>query len=134
MLSDGDVSGVFQLANQRDKVMQQKPKNFSDLIAINALIRPGVADFNEYVARREGKEYDLHKLREPYLKETEGLLVYQEQFLLDAQTFAGWDIAFADANIRKNKNILEDYELRDKFYIDSLNNGYEKTRNSRYME
>lgn len=40
MLCSGDVSGVFQLANQRDKVMQQQPRSFTDLIAINALIRP----------------------------------------------------------------------------------------------
>ena len=126
MLSNGDVSGVFQLSNQKDKVLQQKPENFKDLIAINALIRPGVADFNEYIARRRGKKWNIHKDRESYMNETQGLIAYQEQYLLDANTFAGWDFAFADKRIRKNKNILEDVELKDKFISDSVNNGYDK--------
>lgn len=126
MLCKGDVSGVFQISNQQEKVVRQQPRNFKDLIAINALIRPGVGDFEEYVARRGGKEYELHTLRENYMKETEGTIVYQEQFLLDCQVFAGWDIAFADANVRKNKKILEDYELRDKFYKDCLDRRHSK--------
>lgn len=126
MLSKGDVSGVFQLANQAQKVMEQKPKNFKDLIAINAIIRPGTCDFDEYLARRNGKEWSVHPDRLYYMEETSGLMVYQEQFLLDAKVFAGWDIAYADKHIRKNKNIMEDYELRDKFYKDSLNRGYKK--------
>lgn len=40
MLCQGDVSGVFQLSNQAQKVIEQQPRNFKDLIAINALIRP----------------------------------------------------------------------------------------------
>lgn len=128
MLCKGDVSGLFQISNQQEKVIKQQPRNFKDLIAINSLIRPGVGDFNEYTARREGKEYELYEERESYLKETEGLITYQEQFLLDAQVYAGWDIAFADKNIRKNKDILNDYELRDKFYLDSLSRGWEKEK------
>ena len=101
MISSGDVSGIFQLANQGAMIMEQKPKKFEDLIAINALIRPGVGDFNEYVARRNGKKFEIHKDREWYMKDTVGLMTYQEQFLLDCKTFAGWDIAFADNNIKK---------------------------------
>ena len=126
MLCTGDVSGVFQLNNQRQKIIEQQPRNFVDLIAINALIRPGTGDFDEYIARRGGKEYFLHPDREYYMRETEGTIVYQEQFLLDAQTFAGWDIAYADNHIRKNRNILEDYDLRDKFYKDSKERGYDE--------
>ena len=126
MLSQGDLSGVFQLSNQVDKVTEQKPKNFNDLIAINALIRPGTADFNEYIARRRGKEWNIHTDRMPYMEETEGLMVYQEQFLLDAKTFAGWGIAFSDKHIRKNRDILNDKELKENFIIDSLSNGYKK--------
>lgn len=126
MLSSGDVSGVFQLNNQAQKVMEQKPENFKDLIAINSLIRPGVADWNEYMARRNGKEWSVHPDRLPYMKETMGLITYQEQYLLDAKTFAGWDIAFADKNIRKNKDIIDDVELRRKFISDSTNRGYDE--------
>ena len=124
MLCKGDVSGIFQLANQASMIMEQKPYKFDDLIAINALIRPGVGDFREYVARRNGKKYEIHPDRAWYMKDTEGLMTYQEQFLLDCKTFAGWDIAFADNNIRKNKRIKEDVDIRDKFINDTTNNGY----------
>ena len=124
MLCEGDVSGVFQLANQGAMIMEQKPSTFADLIAINALIRPGVGDFNEYIARRNGKKFEIHPDREWYMKDTVGLMTYQEQFLLDCKTFAGWDIAFADNNVRKNKRIKEDVDLRNKFITDCCNNGY----------
>lgn len=120
-LCKGNVSGIFQLSNQAQKVIEQQPRNFKDLIAINALIRPGTGDWNEYIARRKGKEWTVHEARLPYLQETEGLITYQEQFLLDAKILAGWDIAFADKKIRKNKDIRNDSELRDKFYKDCFN-------------
>lgn len=124
MLCAGNVSGVFQLNNQAQKVMEQQPRDFKDLIAINALIRPGTGDWVEYIARRKGKQWNVHQDRLPYLRETEGLITYQEQFLLDCKYFAGWDIAFADKKIRKNKHIREDAELHEKFINDSLNRGY----------
>ena len=124
MLCEGDVSGVFQLANQGAMIIEQRPRKFDDLIAINALIRPGVGDFNEYVARRKGKKFDIHPDREWYMKDTMGLMTYQEQFLLDCKTYAGWDVAFADNNIRKNKNIKNDEAIRTKFMNDVLSNGY----------
>lgn len=126
MLCEGDVSGIFQLANQGAMIMEQKPRKFADLIAINALIRPGVGDFNEYIARRKGKKYEIHEDRKWYMSDTMGLMTYQEQFLLDCKTYAGWDIAFADNNIRKNKNIKNDVEIRNKFINDSVVNGYDR--------
>ena len=127
MLSEGDVSGVFQIANQSGKVMEQKPNSFNDLIAVNALIRPGV-DYNwgEYIERRNGKKWSVHKDREHYMNDTSGLMVYQEQFLLDCQTYAGWGIAFADNNVRKNKKIKEDTEIQEKFINDSVERGYDR--------
>lgn len=123
-LCKGHVSGVFQLANQAQKVIEQQPHDFKDLIAINALIRPGTGDWTEYIARRKGKPWEIHPNRMPYLKETEGLITYQEQFLLDCKTFAGWDIAFADKHVRKNKHIREDINLKENFFYDSMHNGY----------
>ena len=127
ILQQGDVSGIFQIANQAGKVMEQKPSNFRDLIAVNALIRPGV-DYNwgEYIERRNGKSYYTHPDRQRYTRETFGLTIYQEQFLLDCQTFAGWDIAFADKNVRKNKNLANDAELMEKFIEDGIKKGYEE--------
>ena len=127
MLCEGDTSGIFQLNNQSAKLMEQKPKNFKDLIAINALIRPGIGDWNEYIARRNGKKYEILPEREEYMRETEGIITYQEQFLLDCKTFAGWGIAFADKHVRKNKHITEDEELLHKFLIDCEANGHDST-------
>lgn len=129
MLSNGDVSGVFQLSNQAGKVIEQQPNCFKDLIAINALIRPGV-DYNwgEYIQRRKGKPWSIDEERMEYMSDTRGLMIYQEQFLLDCKVFAGWDIAFADKYVRKNKNIKEDIEIQEKFYKDAIERGYEKEK------
>lgn len=125
MLCSGDVSGVFQLAAQAQKVMEQQPRNFKDLIAINALVRPGVGDWHEYIARRKGKPYEIYEPRRPYMEETVGTMTYQEQFLLDAHILAGWGIAYADKHIRKNKDIRNDTELRSKFINDCKANGHD---------
>lgn len=130
MLQQGDVLGVFQLSDQRDKVIEQKPETFEDLIAINALIRPGVGDWSEYIGRRNKRtecaenDRDDEYIRTPYLKSTSGIIVYQEQYLLLANTYAGWDIAYSDKHIRKNKNIATDVELKEKFYYDGQAKGY----------
>ena len=126
MLCKGDVSGVFQLSNQAEKVIQQQPREFKDLIAINALVRPGVGDWSEYLSRRQGKEYDIYEPRIPYMKETEGTMTYQEQFLLDAHVLAGWGIAYADKVLRKNKDIRNDTETKNKFIEDAVANGHDK--------
>ena len=120
MLCSGDVLGVFQLADQRDKVIEQHPTCFKDLIAINALIRPGVCDWKEYM-----KERNSHTEKDvlPFMQETHGLIVYQEQYLLLAQHYAGWDLAFSDNHIRKNKNLANDIELKEKWMKDT--NGME---------
>ena len=116
MLCEGDVLGVFQLSDQRDKVIEQQPKNFQDLVAINALIRPGVCDWNEYLsARRSHKETDLPE----YMQSTHGLIVYQDQYLQLANTYAGWEIGWSDKHIRKNKDILHDDELKEKWLKDT---------------
>lgn len=126
MLRNGDVSGVFQIAAQSAKVMEQAPTCFVDMIAINALIRPGVGDWTEYIARRRGKEWSVYEPRMPYLAETEGTYAYQEQYMLDAHVLAGWDIAYADKKLRKNKDIRNDTELRSKFLEDCQANGHEQ--------
>jgi|LGVF01.2.fsa_nt_gb DNA polymerase-3 subunit alpha len=124
MLTQGDVSGIFQLANQADMLMEQKPNCFDDIIAINAFLRPGVGDWEEYISRRNGKAYYLHPLREPYLKETCGIIAYQEQFEMDCKVFAGWSIAYADKHVRKNYNLAADTELQEKFMKDGKSLGF----------
>lgn len=124
MLSQGDVSGVFQLSAQSAKVMEQKPKNFRDLIAINSLVRPGVGDWAEYIERRQGKEWPIMPERKWYMDETYGTMTYQEQFLLDAHVLAGWEVAYADKKLRKNRDIRNDEETRIKFLADCESNGH----------
>ena len=123
MLCKGDVSGVFQLNNQAQKVMEQQPRNFVDLIAINALVRPGVGDWETYIARRRGEDWSVIEQRAPYMNETFGTMTYQEQFLLDAHILAGWGIAYADKVLRKNKDIRNDVQTKQKFINDCTNNG-----------
>jgi DNA polymerase-3 subunit alpha len=125
MLCSGDVLGVFQLSDQQEKVVQQQPRSFEDLIAINALIRPGVGDWNEYLRRRSTNDYGTLGERHGYLRNTAGIIVYQEQYLLLARDYAGWDIAYSDKYIRKNKDIRNDHELHNQFIWDSQANGYE---------
>ena len=84
----------------------------------------GVGDWNEYIARRNGKEWSVHPNRKYYMDETLGTMTYQEQFLLDCKVFAGWDLAYADKNVRKNKSIRNDEDLKNKFYKDVTDNGY----------
>lgn len=128
MLKGGDVSGIFQLANQSKIVQEVSPKSFSDLIAINAIIRPGCTQLNEFIEYSKGKKWSDYDERLPYTSDTYGLIVYQEQFLLDCKTYASWDIAFADNNTRKNKGIKNDIELYNKFISDGIINGYDKNK------
>ena len=124
-LQKGDVMGIFQLNSQAGKLIEQKPRRFSDLIAFTSIIRPGTGDYTEYIARREGKEWYTPPERQWYMKESEGLMIYQEQYLHDAHTYAGWAYGFSDKNIRKNKKLKEDVELEAKFYLDGQNKGFD---------
>ena len=125
MLCKGNLTGIFQLSDQKDKTMEMQPRCFNDLIAINALIRPGVCDWKKFIKARFENEGNIFS-DISYMKQTHGLIVYQEQYELLAQTFAGWDIAFSDKHIRKNKNLKNDEELKNKFINDGKDLGNEE--------
>ena len=101
MLSQGDTVGVFQLesSGMRDAVRHMKADRFEDLIALVALYRPGpMANIPTYCNRKLGKEpveYQ-HPLLEPILKETFGVITYQEQVQQTAKDLAGYTLAEAD--------------------------------------
>ncbi|MFZ5865432.1 MAG: DNA polymerase III subunit alpha [Thermodesulfobacteriota bacterium] len=103
LLSRGDTMGVFQLesSGMRDMLTKFKPSVFEDLIAILALYRPGPLDsgmVDDFISRKHGKtriEYPLPEL-EPILKETYGVIVYQEQVMSIATTLAGYSLGDAD--------------------------------------
>jgi DNA polymerase III subunit alpha len=101
MLAQGDTVGVFQLesSGMRDAVRQMRADRFEDLIALVALYRPGpMANIPTYCARKLGKEQIeyLHPKLEPILKETFGVITYQEQVQQAAKDLAGYTLAEAD--------------------------------------
>ena len=124
MLSSGDVSGVFQLATQSTMVMRQKPKCFQDLVNFTSIIRPGTGDIEEYMQRYEGKEWYVEPERQRYMNKSKGMMIFQEQYLEDAKTYAGWHYGFSDRHIRKNKKLKEDVELYEKFIEDGMKHAY----------
>lgn len=118
----GDTAGVFQLESpgMRDTLRQMNPDCFEDIIAVLALYRPGPMQFiPTYNKRKHGQEkvvYDHPKL-EPILKETNGIIVYQEQIQQAARDLAGFSLGEGDilrrAMGKKKKEVMD--EQRGKF-------------------
>ena len=101
MLARGDVVGVFQVESQgmRRALIDMRPDRFEDIIALVALYRPGpMANIPTYCARKHGDEEPeyLHPILEPILKETFGVIIYQEQVMQIAQVMAGYSLGDAD--------------------------------------
>jgi DNA polymerase-3 subunit alpha len=101
MLARGDVVGVFQVESQgmRRALVDMRPDRFEDIIALVALYRPGpMANIPTYCARKHGDEEPeyLHPMLEPILKETFGVIIYQEQVMQIAQVLAGYSLGEAD--------------------------------------
>ena len=103
LISSGNTTGVFQLesAGIKDMLIKLKPSCFEDVIAACALYRPGplgcgmVEDFIERKHGRQKVAYDLPEL-EPILKDTYGVIVYQEQVMQISRTLAGYSLGQAD--------------------------------------
>jgi DNA polymerase-3 subunit alpha len=127
----GDTTSVFQFESEGMKTWLQKlrPSRFEDLIAMNALYRPGPMDYiPDFVARKLGEqaiEYDLPEMEE-YLQDTYGVTVYQEQVMLLSQKLAGFTKGEADklrkAMGKKQIDILN--SLKDKFMSGGQANGH----------
>ncbi|HVV26904.1 MAG TPA: DNA polymerase III subunit alpha [Rhizomicrobium sp.] len=101
MLSRGDSVGVFQMegAGMRDLLRKMKPNHINDLVALVALYRPGPMDsIPTYIARKNGKEpvEYLHPALEPILKETYGVMTYQDDVMRIARELAGYTMGEAD--------------------------------------
>ncbi len=105
LFSSGNTTGVFQFESDGMKkhLKNLKPNRFEDLIAMNALYRPGPMDYiDDFIARKNGKkkiEYDDPQMEE-FLAETYGITVYQEQVMRLSQKLAGFTRGEAD-NLRK---------------------------------
>jgi DNA polymerase III subunit alpha len=101
LLARGDGSGVFQLEGNgmRDVLRKLKPDRFEDIIAVVALYRPGpMENIPSYIKRKHGEEQPdyLHPLLEGILKETYGIMIYQEQVMQIAQVLSGYTLGGAD--------------------------------------
>ena len=133
LFTKADTTGIFQFeSNGMRKFLQKlKPRSFSDIIAAIALFRPGpMENIDSFIKRKEKKEpvdYITKEL-EPILKETEGIIIYQEQVMQILSVIASYSYAEADlvrrAMSKKKKEIM--LEEQTKFIKRALNNGYTK--------
>lgn len=131
LLAKGDTAGIFQLESpgMRRALMLIKPSAFGDIVAVNALYRPGPMEFIPLYARRKhGQEAVayIHPVLEPILSETYGVIVYQEQIMKIAADMAGFSLGEADllrrAVSKKNRQILD--EERQHFVGGATAKGY----------
>jgi DNA polymerase-3 subunit alpha len=131
------TSGVFQFESggMRDVLRRYKPTTVEDLTALNALYRPGpiqggmIDDFIERKWGRRKVEYELPPL-ETILKETLGVIVYQEQVMQIANTLAGYSLGEADLLRRAmgKKNPEEMAKQRDRFVSGAIEKGFPKDK------
>src|SRR6202012_1345801 len=101
MLGQGESTGVFQLesSGMRDVLKKLKPDRFEDIIAVVALYRPGPMDnIPRYINCKHGREDPdyLYPTLEGILKETFGIMIYQEQVMQIAQVLSGYSLGGAD--------------------------------------
>jgi len=131
LFQQGETVGVFQYESlgMSKNLKELKPDKFDDLIAMNALYRPGPMQYiPNFVARKHGREeirYDLDDMEE-YLSDTYGITVYQEQVMLLSQKLAGFSKGQADmlrkAMGKKKKKIID--EMYPTFLEGCTKNGY----------
>jgi DNA polymerase III subunit alpha len=123
MLARGDVVGVFQVESQgmRRALVDMRPDRFEDIIALVALYRPGpMANIPTYCARKHGDEEPeyLHPILESILKETFGVIIYQEQVMQIAQVMAGYSLGDADLLRRAmGKKIRSEMEKQRAIFV-----------------
>ena len=130
---DGNTVGTFQFESpgMRKYLRELQPTQFEDLIAMNALYRPGPMDYiPDFIDRKRGRkpiEYDI-PVMEKYLKETYGITVYQEQVMLLSRLLAGFTRGQSDtlrkAMGKKMKAKMD--ELKTKFLEGGKNNGHDE--------
>ena len=131
LYSRGDTKSIFQFESggMKEWLIKLHPERFEDLIAMNALYRPGPMDYiPDFVAGKNDPSkisYDLPDMEE-YLKETYGVTVYQEQVMLLSQKLAGFSKGKADklrkAMGKKKKDVLD--SLKQSFMEGALKRGY----------
>jgi DNA polymerase-3 subunit alpha len=135
MLARGETVGVFQVesAGMRRALVDMRPDRLEDLIALVALYRPGpMANIPTYCARKHGQEEPdyIHPKLEPVLRETYGVIVYQEQVMQAAQILAGYSLGEADLLRRAMGKKIRSEMLaqRDRFVSGGIEHGVERSQ------
>ena len=132
LFAKGHTMGVFQFESpgMQDWLRKLKPNSINDLVAMNALYRPGPMDMiGDFIKRKQGAKIEyLHPRLEPVLKETYGIIVYQEQVIRIANEVAGLSLAKADimrrAMGKKDKSLMS--KQKNEFIEGALKNGFNK--------
>ena len=137
LLQEGNTTGVFQLESigMKKLLRKLKPDNFEDIVAVLALYRPGPLKsglVDRYINRKHGREpveYPFPEL-EDILRETYGVIVYQEQVMRMSQVLAGFSPGEADtlrkAIGKKKRDLME--EMREKFIKGAVERGYSEEK------
>ena len=132
IFQEGQTYGIFQFesSGMRDILRKAKPQRLDDLIALNALYRPGPLRsgmVDDFIARKQGKtevKYELPEL-EPILSDTYGVIAYQEQVMRISNVVAGFTLGEADilrkAMGKKKADVMQ--KMRDSFVQGAKNNG-----------
>ncbi len=124
LLCEAETSGVFQMesSGMRDVLRKLRPDRFEDIIAVVALYRPGPMDnIPSYINRKHGREEPdyLHPTLEGILKETFGIMIYQEQVLQIAQALSGFTLGSADLLRRAmGKKIKKEMDAQNEAFVD----------------
>lgn len=133
LLQKGKTNGVFQLesSGMKQVLTRLRPTEFEDIVAVNALYRPGPMDFIQtYIDRKHGLEKVTypHPDLEHILAETYGVLIYQEQIMQIAHQIAGYSLGQADilrrAVSKKQYHLMQ--EQKTAFIKGCLNHGYDE--------
>ena len=141
LFAKGQTTGVFQFESgpMREYLKQLHPTSLNDLAAMNALYRPGPMEFiDDFIDRKFGRKevkYS-HKILEPILKETYGIIVYQEQVIQLANKVGGMSLADADllrrAMGKKDLKVMEDQKI---VFVDgAIKNGVDKKNANEIFE
>ena len=141
LFQGGETVGIFQYESHgmQKYLRDLKPTTFADLIAMNALYRPGPLEYiPSFVRRKHGEEaiaYDLEDMKE-YLEETYGITVYQEQVMLLSQKLAGFTKGEADvlrkAMGKKQKAVLD--KMKPQFIEQAKEKGHPEGQTGKNME
>ena len=141
MLGRGASMGVFQLesSGMRDVLRSMRPDTFEDIIALVALYRPGpMGNIPKFIACKHGEEQPdyMHESLVEILRETYGVIVYQEQVMQIAQVLAGYSLGSADLLRRAmGKKIKSEMDAQREIFVQgAIEKGVDKSRASQIFE